>query len=82
MKRAVRAADYYELGETGHCPAHEAPEATNACVAAFVSRCEKKNNLHGAETSSSSNSAAARFLVDGAPRNAFERLAAWRETRA
>lgn len=82
LKRAIPDASYYELPGVGHCPAHEAPEATNACVAAFVSRCEKKNNLHGAETSSSSNSAAARFLVDGAPRNAFERLAAWRETRA
>ena len=82
LKRAIPDAAYYELPGVGHCPAHEAPEATNACVAAFVSRCEKKNNLHGAETSSSSNSAAARFLVDGAPRNAFERLAAWRETRA
>jgi pimeloyl-ACP methyl ester carboxylesterase len=94
LKRAIPEAAYYELPGVGHCPAHEAPEATNACVAAFVSRCEKKNqnNLQtlqtldealGAETSStSSNSAAARFLVDGAPRNAFERLAAWRETRA
>ena len=88
LKRAIPEAAYYELPGVGHCPAHEAPEATNACVAAFVSRCEKINHLQtldealGAETSSSSNSAAARFLVDGAPRNAFERLAAWRETRA
>ena len=91
LKRAIPDAAYYELPGVGHCPAHEAPEATNACVAAFVSRCEKKNHLQtlqtldealGAETNSSSNSAAARFLVDGAPRNAFERLAAWRETRA
>jgi pimeloyl-ACP methyl ester carboxylesterase len=87
LKRAIPEAAYYELPGVGHCPAHEAPEATNACVAAFVSRCEKKNQHHlqtlqTRAPSASSNSAAARFLVDGAPRNAFERLAAWRETRA
>jgi pimeloyl-ACP methyl ester carboxylesterase len=87
LKRAIPEAAYYELPGVGHCPAHEAPEATNACVAAFVSRCEKKNQNHlqtlqTRAPSASSNSAAARFLVDGAPRNAFERLAAWRETRA
>ena len=40
MKRAVPRATYYELPGVGHCPAHEAPEETNACVAAFVRRCE------------------------------------------
>ena len=84
LKRAIPDAAYYELPGVGHCPAHEAPEATNACVAAFVSRCEKekKNRRSRAETSDAGSSVAARFLVDGAPRNAFERLAAWRETRA
>ena len=84
MKRAIPRAAYYELPGVGHCPAHEAPEATNACVAAFVSRCEKekKNRRSRAETSDAGSSVAARFLVDGAPRNAFERIAAWRETRA
>ena len=89
LKRAIPDAAYYELPGVGHCPAHEAPEATNACVAAFVSRCEKRVR-NSAETldeelgapSSDAGYAAARFLVDGAPRNAFERLAAWRETRA
>ena len=84
LKRAIPDAAYYELPGVGHCPAHEAPEATNACVAAFVSRCEKekKNRRSRAETSDAGSSVAARFLVDGAPRNAFERIAAWRETRA
>jgi hypothetical protein len=33
------------------------------------------------ESAFASGDAAARFLVDGAPRNVFEKLAAWRETR-
>ena len=87
MKRAVPRATYYELPGVGHCPAHEAPEETNACVAAFVRRCERSETDAGVtdvgekRETSESGLAAARFLVDGAPRNVFEKLAAWRETR-
>jgi pimeloyl-ACP methyl ester carboxylesterase len=90
MKRAVPRATYYELPGVGHCPAHEAPEETNVCVAAFVRRCEATDvdvadeSLVGEksiESAFASGDAAARFLVDGAPRNVFEKLAAWRETR-
>jgi pimeloyl-ACP methyl ester carboxylesterase len=90
MKRAVPRATYYELPGVGHCPAHEAPEETNVCVAAFVRACEATDvavadeSLVGEksiESAFASGDAAARFLVDGAPRNVFEKLAAWRETR-
>ena len=94
MKRAVPRATYYELPGVGHCPAHEAPEETNACVAAFVRRCERERSETRAEVADeqrekrekserafASGDSAARFLVDGAPRNVFEKLAAWRETR-
>lgn len=82
IKRAVPRAAYYELPGVGHCPAHEAPEATNACVAAFVRRSERDADAEddAGGSASETRAAAARFLVDGTPRNAFERFAAWRET--
>ena len=96
MKRAIPRAAYYELPGVGHCPAHEAPERTNACVADFVRRreeeeihnakrseadgAEAEDDAGGSESATRASAAAAEFLVDGAPRNVFERLAAWRET--
>jgi len=70
LKRAIPEAAYYELPGVGHCPAHEAPEATNACVAAFVSRCEKKNQ-NNLQTLQTKRSARRRVLRRTPPRRGF-----------
>ena len=41
---------------------------------------EAEDDAGGSESATRASAAAAEFLVDGAPRNVFERLAAWRET--
>ena len=76
LKRAVRAADYYELGETGHCPAHESPGTVNDITRRYL-------RWHGGEGDKPVVSADGfGSLIDGRARNPFEKLDEWRFARA
>jgi pimeloyl-ACP methyl ester carboxylesterase len=82
LKRAVPRAWYYQLSDVGHCPAHESPAAVNDVVAGWVEWAEGAGaGGEEREPPAGSECGVAR-LVDGAPGNVFERLAAWWETRA
>ena len=72
LKRAIPRADYYELTPSGHCPAHETPNAFNCIAKSWLAHRED-----GAERPTRSSCGTAR-LIDGAPRNIFERLDAMR----
>jgi hypothetical protein len=80
LKRAVPRAWYYQLSDVGHCPAHESPAAVNDVVAGWVEWAEGAGaGGEEREPPAGSECGVAR-LVDGAPGNVFERLAAWWET--
>lgn len=78
LKRAVPKARYYELSPSGHCPHHESPKAVNATIAFLVNEwfaTEQKEELlpdaiDGVQIR----------LVDGSPRNVFEKIDAWKST--
>jgi len=75
LKRAVRAADYYELGETGHCPAHESPGTVNDIMRRYL-------RWHGGEGDKPEASAdGLGSLIDGRARNPFEKFEEWRFAR-
>ena len=74
LKRVIPRADYYELTPSGHCPAHETPDAFNCIVKSYLAHRED-----GAERPTQSSCGTAK-LIDGAPRNIFERLDAMRAT--
>ncbi|OUS42540.1 Alpha/Beta hydrolase protein [Ostreococcus tauri] len=79
LKRAIPRAHYYELSPVGHCPAHEAPETVNSILSRYLQFCESTAE----ETQPPSGSADGRAkLIDGAPRNIFERIDAYRASRS
>ena len=75
LKRAVPSADYYELAETGHCPAHESPATVNDLMGRYM-------RWHGGKGEKPSGSADGfGSLIDGKARNPFEKLEEWRYER-
>jgi hypothetical protein len=88
LKRAVPGAAYYEITPAGHCPHHEAPNAVNRVIAAWVACVEGgvgAPHCSGEvwEVQEAGGRAVRVCHVDGSPRNVFERLdaAAWRLRR-
>lgn len=74
LKRAVPRADYYEISPCGHCPAHERPETLNDLISSYMSYCHAGKS--GEPPRGSTDGFAS--LVDGSPRNIFERIDALR----
>ena len=75
LKRAVPSADYYELAETGHCPAHESPATVNDLMGRYM-------RWHGGKGEKPEGSADGfGSLIDGKARNPFEKLEEWRYER-
>ena len=72
MKRAVRDADYYELGGTGHCHAHESPKTVNDIMRRYM----RWDGGDGDKPESSADGVGS--LIDGKARNAFEKFDQWR----
>lgn len=72
LKRAVPRATYYELENTGHCPAHESPETVNDVVDAWMAWIA--GGREGPPPDGSRDGRAK--MVDGSPRNVFERFSA------
>lgn len=72
LKRAVPRATYYELENTGHCPAHESPDAVNDVMDAWISWIA--GGREGPPPDGSRDGRAK--MVDGSPRNVFERFSA------
>jgi hypothetical protein len=89
FKRAVPEAAYYELTPAGHCPHHEAPNATNKVILDWVAAVEGQQDVpHSIGEVWEVEEAGGRRVrvchVDGSPRNVFERLdaAVWRVRQA
>ena len=80
LKRALPHADYYELSPAGHCPAHECPSTTSEIMRSWM-RYVETTRANGDPPPSGSTDGVA-TLVDGSPRNIFERIDAWRAARA
>ncbi len=85
FKRAVPDAAYYELTPAGHCPHHEAPNATNRVILGWVAAVEGQQAVpHSTgevwEVQEGGGRRVRVCHVDGSPRNVFERLdaAVWR----
>ena len=74
LKRAVSRADYYEISPGGHCPAHECPASTNSIIDQWTTYCEA--GCVGAPPSGSSDGSGR--LIQGNPRNIFEKIDAFR----
>ena len=81
LKRAIPSADYYELSPAGHCPAHECPETTNSVIARWLEHRESGRASAGAPPPSGSADGLAK-LIDGSPRNIFERIDSYRASRS
>ena len=75
LKRQVPRVHYYELPGVGHCPAHEAPEITNCVISKWIQWCDDQS-----ENKSEKTNPPGQYLIDGAPRNVFEKIAEWRES--
>jgi len=74
LKRAVPRAVYYEISPCGHCPAHERPETVNDILASYIRYCESGSvGLPPVRSADGFGN-----LVDGSPRNIFERIDAMR----
>ena len=80
LKRALPHADYYELSPAGHCPAHECPSTTSEIMRSWMRYVETARANGDPSPSGSTDGVAT--LVDGSPRNIFERIDAWRAARA
>jgi len=75
LKRVIKNATYYELSPSGHCPNDETPEAVNAVVRSLLDEW-----FFSAETASVRSTLPKKIdgvsieLVDGSPRNVFEKV--------
>jgi len=74
LKRAIPRAEYYEISPGGHCPAHECPETTNALISDWIEYCE--SGRIGAPPFGTPDGAGT--LIQGEPRNIFEKIDAFR----
>ena len=76
LKRVVTSAKYYELSPAGHCPHDEAPECVNAVIRSLIGEW-----FSTAETVAPPKSidGVSIELVDGSPRNVFEKLDYWKD---
>jgi pimeloyl-ACP methyl ester carboxylesterase len=83
---------YFELSNTGHCPHHESPAAVNSIIIAWANAVETKiledevpalsilqDALKGAvgEYKEEEGRTVTAQLMDGTPRNIFEKVGAW-----
>jgi hypothetical protein len=77
----IKNATYYELSPSGHCPNDETPEAVNAIVRSLLDEW-----FFSAETASVRSTLPKKIdgvsieLVDGSPRNVFEKVDYWKDT--
>ena len=76
LKRVVTNAKYYELSPAGHCPHDEAPECVNAVIRSLIG--EWFSTTEAASPPKSIDGVSIE-LVDGSPRNVFEKLDYWKD---
>lgn len=84
LKRVIKNATYYELSPVGHCPNDEAPEAVNLVIESLVRDWFFNDSDDDAVKASSvplpkSIQGVSIELVDGSPRNAFEKMDYWKD---
>ena len=84
LKRVIKNAKYYELSPVGHCPNDEAPEAVNLVIESLVRDWFFNDSDDDALKASSvplpkSIQGVSIELVDGSPRNAFEKMDYWKD---
>ena len=84
LKRVIKNAKYYELSPVGHCPNDEAPEAVNLVIESLVMDWSFNDSDDDALKASSvplpkSIQGVSIELVDGSPRNAFEKMDYWKD---
>ena len=84
LKRVIKNATYYELSPVGHCPNDEAPEAVNLVIESLVRDWFFNDSDDDAFKASSvplpkSIQGVSIELVDGSPRNAFEKMDYWKD---
>ncbi len=84
LKRVIKNAKYYELSPVGHCPNDEAPEAVNLVIGSLVRDWFFNDSDDDALKASSvplpkSIQGVSIELVDGSPRNAFEKMDYWKD---
>ena len=91
LKRIQPNTAYFELSPTGHCPHHESPKAVNSILSSWVSHVEGgivcKSIVEASATISldgvqecyeeSEERCVSVSLVDGSPRNIFEKFGAF-----
>ena len=83
IKKGDKNAKYYELSSVGHCPNDEAPEAVNLVIKSLVREWFFDDSDDDAKASSvplpKSIEGVSIELVDGSPRNAFEKMDYWKD---
>ena len=83
LKRVIKNATYYELSPVGHCPNDEAPEAVNLVIESLVRdwffNDSDDDAVKASSVPSKSIQGVSIELVDGSPRNAFEKMDYWKD---
>ena len=81
LKRVIKNATYYELSPSGHCPNDETPEAVNAVVRSLLDEWFLNTTTTSVRrTLPKQIDGVSIELVDGSPRNVFEKVDYWKDT--
>ena len=79
LKRVIKNATYYELSPVGHCPNDEAPEAVNLVIESLGREWFFDDAKASSVPLPKSIQGVSIELVDGSPRNAFEKMDYWKD---